>query len=109
MPEFIFLGNSLFKGFVLPFTSQIDTLIFSMYDYENTTNPVILVPHFLLYWLFVFYFFYIFFSYYSSSVKEESIIDHDFLIANVTVEAEEEIGSIDDILIGSSLLVFIFF
>jgi len=52
---------------------------------------------------------YIFFSYYSSSSKEESLIDHDFLIANVTVESEEEIGAIDDILIGSVLLVFLFF
>lgn len=109
MPEFILLSNSFFKSFVLPFTSQIDNLIFSMYDYENTTNPVILVPHFLFYWLFVFYFVYIFFSYYSSSIREDGTIDHDFLIANVTVEAEEEIGAIDDILIGSSLLVFIFF
>lgn len=109
MPEFIILSNSFIKDYVMPFSANIDILITSMYDYENTLNPVILVPHFLFYWLFVFYFFYIFFSYYTSSSKEESLIDHDFLIANVTVESEEEIGSIDDILIGSSLLVFIFF
>lgn len=109
MPEFIILSNSFLKDYVMPFSANIDTLINSMYDYENTINPVLLVPHFLFYWLFVFYFFYVFFSYYTTSSKEESLIDHDFLIANVTVESEEEIGSIDDILIGSSLLVFIFF
>jgi hypothetical protein len=109
MPEFIILSNSFIKDYVIPFSANIDILITSMYDYENTLNPVVLVPHFLFYWLFVFYFFYIFFSYYTTSSKEESLIDHDFLIANVTVESEEEIGSIDDILIGSSLLVFIFF
>jgi hypothetical protein len=109
MPEFIIISNSFLKFVVLPFSSQIDTLIVSMYDYENTTNPVILIPHILFFWLFAFYFFYVFFSYYSSSSKEETLIDHDFLIANVTVESEEEIAAVDDLLFGSCLLVFIFF
>ncbi len=109
MPEFVIISNSFIKYFILPFSSQIDILVTSMYDYENTINPVVLVPHILFYWLFIFYFFYLFFSYYGSSSKEESLIDHDFLIANVTVESEEEIGSVDDLLLGSSLLVFIFF
>jgi hypothetical protein len=80
-----------------------------MYDSENTLNPVVLLPHILFFYFFVFFFFYIFFSYYSSSTKEESLIDHDFLITNVTVESEEEIGALDDILIGSVLLIFLFF
>jgi phosphotransferase system glucose/maltose/N-acetylglucosamine-specific IIC component len=109
MPEFIIISNSFIKSFVLPFSGQIDFLITSMYDSENTLNPVVILPHILFFYFFVFYFIYIFFSYYSSSTREESLIDHDFLIANVTVESEEEIGAIDDILIGSVLLVFLFF
>jgi hypothetical protein len=49
MPEFIIISNSFLKFVVLPFSSQIDTLIVSMYDYENTTNPVILIPHILFF------------------------------------------------------------
>jgi hypothetical protein len=108
MPEYMLISNSFMKYFVLPFSSQIDFLISSMHDYENTINPVILIPHVLFYWCFIFYFFYMFFSYYNSSTKEESIIDQDFLVANVTVESEEEVGAIDDILIGTSVIVFVF-
>lgn len=108
MPEFIIISNSFIKSFVTPFSGQIDFLITSMYESENDLNPIVILPHILFFYFFVFYFFFIFFSYYNSSSKEESLIDHDFLIANVTVESEEEIGAIDDILIGSVLLVFLF-
>jgi hypothetical protein len=109
MPEFIIISNSFIKSFVLPFSGQIDFLITSMCDSENTLNPVVLLPHILFFYFFVYFFVFIFFSYYSSSSKEESLIDHDFLIANVTVESEEEIGALDDILFGSVLLIFLFF
>lgn len=109
MPEFVIISNSFLKTFVLPFASHIDTLIFSMYDYENTTNPAILIPHFLINWLFIFYFFCLIVNYYTSSSKEESIVDHDFLITNTTVESEEEIGSIDDMFFGTIIIIFIFF
>ena len=109
MPEFIIISNSFIKSFVLPFSGQIDFLITSMYNSENTLNPVVMLPHILFFYFFIFYFFSIFFSYYNSSTKEESLIDHDFLITNVTVESEEEIGSLEDILMGSFLLIFLFF
>jgi len=109
MPEFIIISNSFIKSFVLPFSGQIDFLITSMYNSENTLNPFVLLPHILFFYFFIFYFFSIFFSYYNSSTKEESLIDHDFLITNVTVESEEEIGALDDIFMGSILLIFLFF
>jgi len=49
-----------------------------------------------------------FFSYYNSSTREENTIDHDYLIANATVEAEEEIGSLDDMLLSVVFISFIF-
>jgi hypothetical protein len=49
-----------------------------------------------------------FFSYYSSLAKDEISIDADFLAASATVEAEKELGSMDDMIMGSILLVYIF-
>jgi hypothetical protein len=54
------------------------------------------------------FFIILYFSYYNSSTKEENTIDHDFLIANATVEAEEEIGSLDDMLLSILILSYIF-
>jgi len=41
-------------------------------------------------------------------VREENTIDHDYLIANATVESEEEIGSLDDMLLAILILSYIF-
>jgi len=47
-----------------------------------------------------------YFSFYSSSVKEESTIDSDYLSTTALVESEKEIGSFDDILM--SMLIFLY-
>jgi hypothetical protein len=49
-----------------------------------------------------------YFSYYSSSVKEESLIDLDHALVNVTLEAEEEIASMDDILMAFIVIFYVF-
>ena len=49
-----------------------------------------------------------YFSYYSSAVKEESTIDADYLAASATVEAEKELGSLDDMILGILVLIYIF-
>jgi hypothetical protein len=49
-----------------------------------------------------------YFSFYSSSVKEESLIDLDHALWNMTVEAEEEIASMDDILMAFIVIFYVF-
>jgi hypothetical protein len=49
-----------------------------------------------------------YFNYYGSISSEENLIDHDYLVFNITVEAEEEIGSLDDMLLSSVILLYIF-
>jgi len=61
---------------------------------------------FITYLGFLFVSFY--FSFYSSSTKEESTIDSDYLSASITVESEKELGSIDDILMPSIILLYTF-
>jgi len=50
----------------------------------------------------------LYFVYFNTSSKEDNIADHDFLAMNVTIEAEEEIGSMDDILMSLAILIFLF-
>jgi hypothetical protein len=47
-------------------------------------------------------------SYYNSATKEEGTIDADYISANLLVESEKEIGSLDDLLLGLTFLIFIF-
>jgi len=69
---------------------------------------VLILPHLIVISLFVVFFIVLYFSYYNSSVREENTIDHDYLIANATVESEEEIGSLDDMLLAILILSYIF-
>ncbi len=107
-PEYIFISNSFVMNFIQPFSSELNSALFVLNSQENILTPVMLVPHLIVLFIFVLFFIVLFFSYYSSSTREETTIDHDFLIANTTVEAEEEIGSFDDMFLAVLILVFVF-
>jgi len=107
-PEYFFISDFFLKTFILPFSSEINNIIYIMSDEEVIVNPVMLIPHFLVLFTFCLLFLVMFFSYYNSSTREENTIDHDFLIANATVESEEEIGSLDDMLLSVIFISFIF-
>jgi hypothetical protein len=47
-------------------------------------------------------------SFYTSSSKEENLIDNDYMLANLTIEAEEEIACIDDLIFTFILIFYIF-
>ena len=49
-----------------------------------------------------------YFSYYTNSTKDENTIDQDYLVAAMSVEAEEEIASIDDLSLSLFLLIYLF-
>jgi hypothetical protein len=67
-----------------------------------------LFPQLLFLGYVAFFFVAFYFSFYSSSSKEEATIDSDYLAASITVESEKEIGSIDDILMPSIVLIYTF-
>jgi hypothetical protein len=50
----------------------------------------------------------VYFNYFSTSTKEDSITDHDYMVSNMTLESEEEISAIDDMLMGAVIFVYIF-
>jgi len=49
-----------------------------------------------------------YFSYFTSSVREENLVDADYLAASGTVEAEKEISSLDDVLLGLVVVIYVF-
>jgi len=80
--------------------------IYDLVDNESFITPIMYVPQtfIILYAITMLVMFY--FSYYSSSVKEESTVDADYLAMSSTVESEKELGALDDLIL--TLLVFIY-
>lgn len=75
---------------------------------ESFLTPTFMLPQLLLIYFLVALFFCVYFSYFNNPNTEDNIVDHDYLAFNVTIEAEEEIGSIDDMVLSSVILLYIF-
>lgn len=75
---------------------------------ENILTAVMFFPQFLFSMVLVGLLFMLYFNYYTTSTREDSLIDQDYLILNTTLDAEEEIGSVDDILFGFLIFFFTF-
>jgi hypothetical protein len=77
-------------------------------EQESFITPVMLLPQLLLmvYLAAILVSFY--FSFYTNPVKDESSIDADYLAASSTVEAEKELGSLDDMILGILVVAYIF-
>ena len=75
---------------------------------ESYISPVMMVPQLIIIYFLVVLFLITYFSYFNNANSEDNILDHDYLAFNVTIEAEEEIGSMDDMLLTSVILLYIF-
>jgi hypothetical protein len=107
-PEFIFIQEKIFN---IVYLNYIADVVFSLYDLterEGFLTPVIFFPQFLLviFLLTVLVSFY--FTFFASPVKEEAALDVDHLNASVMTECEKEIGSLDDMLFSSLILIYFF-
>jgi len=106
-PELVFLKKEIFKGYHEYFSNFFISFNESTVV-ETLSNPIILLPQFLLvlYTSIVFISFY--FNYFSTANKEEATIDADYLVASTTVEAEKEISCFDDMILAFVVLIYIF-
>ena len=107
-PELNFIRESIFKEYYFSFLSN---LVFSLYELavpETFYSPVILIPQllFLIFLSVIFISFY--FSYFSTATGEENTVDADYLVSSVAVEAEKEISSLDDMILGLIVLIYVF-
>lgn len=107
-PEVIFFKGQLTNNFFFKFLSDVNISAIQYVESQSFLTPVMLFPQLLFIGYVAFFFVAFYFSYYSSSSKEESTIDADYLSASVTVESEKEIGSIDDLLMPSIIFIYTF-
>jgi len=107
-PEVIFLKNQIINNYFFDFLADINISSIQYLESHSFLTPIMLFPQLLFLGYVGFFFVAFYFSYYSSSSKEESTIDSDYLSASITVESEKEIGSLDDLLMPSIILLYTF-
>lgn len=108
-PElYLIVKNYLFQYL----NSYFSNVYMSMYMLHYTESGITIV---MMFWhMFILLFLWavfslLYFCYVVGFFKANGIIDHDYLLFSVVVEAEEEIASIDDMLMASVMLIYIFF
>jgi hypothetical protein len=106
-PELLFVKKQL----LLDYSKFFSNLFFILNEttlIESFSSPVFVLPQFffLTYSALIFISFY--FNYFVSSTKEEALIDNDYLINSMTVEAEKEISAFDDMILAAIILMYIF-
>ena len=107
-PELCFINLNYIQDL---YFNQLSSIVFSIFDIatsESFISPVILFPQLLLLFFFSIFFLNFYFTFFSSYTKDESIIDSDYLVSSGSVEAEKEITSYDDIILGLVILLYIF-
>lgn len=107
-PEYYLIFKKYSLNFYYDFFSNFYISLYSLNITESFLTPTMIIFQFLFIFFLILGFLMIYFNYYGSVSSEENLVDHDYLIFNVTIEAEEEIGSIDDMLLSSVILLYIF-
>ncbi|MDP2762892.1 MAG: hypothetical protein Q8O27_00005 [Enterobacteriaceae bacterium] len=88
--------------------SSFYVLLKEFMDAESLYIPCLVFIHFMLFLLIVSFFVMFYFSYFTTSTKEETTIDYDYMTASGSVEAEKEISSYDDICLSFITFFFMF-
>jgi len=107
-PELLMAFKGLGYDYYGKYFSSIMMPIHEALLNESYVTPIMLLPQLMVLTYFSLTLVVFFFSYYSSLTKDEVAVDADFLVASATVEAEKEIGSMDDMIMSCILLVYIF-
>jgi hypothetical protein len=107
-PEYYLIFKDYSINYYYSYFSNFYLSIYSLTATESFLTPVMIVFQFFFIFLLVLGFLMVYFNYYGSISSEENLIDHDYLVFNITIEAEEEIGSLDDMLLASVILLYIF-
>lgn len=107
-PEyFLVFKNIIFEYFNF-YSSNIYLSNKNMVVEESFISPTMMIPQTLLIYFLALLFLITYFSYFNNANSEDNILDHDYLSFNVTIESEEEIGSMDDMLLTSVILLYTF-
>jgi len=104
-PEIIWAESSSFN-FVAE--SKYYLTLCEKLDTETWYLPILLTPQLALLTYATYLLALLYLSFFTSSAKEESNGDNDFFLTSVSVEAEKEIGSFDDVILLFVTLLYVF-
>lgn len=107
-PECYLIFKDYALNYYFYYFSNYYVSLYSLNITESFLSPVMIIFQFFFILFSVLALFMVYFNYYGNPSSEENIVDHDYLVFNVTIEAEEEIGSLDDMLLASVILLYIF-
>lgn len=107
-PEYFFIFKSILFNYFYNYSSNMYISNYNFILDESFISPCLMAMQLFFIYFLVILFLITYFSYYNNSNSEDNILDHDYLAYNVTIEAEEEIGSMDDMLLTSVILLYIF-
>lgn len=107
-PELCFFSKNLNDYYYANYLSNYFFTLYELVGAETYQTAIILFPQllFIIFAGFIFICFY--FSYFTHPSKEGLMIDADYLVSNSSVEAEKEITSYDDMILGIVILAYIF-
>lgn len=107
-PEYLFIFKNTLFNYYSTYSSNFYISNFNISLNESFISPVLMLSQLLMIYFIVSLFILLYFTYFNNANSEDNIVDHDYLTFNVTIESEEEIGSMDDMLLTSVILLYVF-
>lgn len=107
-PELAFITKSVVGQYLDKYMGELCVALFNLLSIEVVRNAITMGMNLFIIMYFLMLGDVLYHSFFSSSTKEENLIDHDYMYLTITIEAEEEIASMDDILMLVCLLFGIF-
>lgn len=106
-PEIFFAFKDYSNHYSTVFAESIMSVFLDEIS-ETFIHPLFVLLEIVSFFMLISYFLIAYFSYYGNATTEDSLIDHDYLAATLTTEAEEEVSSFDDAVLGLVLLTLLF-
>lgn len=107
-PEYFFIFKSILIDYYSLYSTNFYLSNYNLVLDESFISPSLMITQLFFIYFLVILFLITYFSYFNNPNSEDNILDHDYLSYNVTIEAEEEIGSMDDMLLTSVILLYVF-
>jgi hypothetical protein len=106
-PElFFFLKN--YNNILISYLTELLVSGYNNNNLEANFNAILTLIEIIFYLSLIIFFLLTYFTYYNNYTTEEYLIDHDYLVSSMLVEAEEEIGAIDDSFLTIIIFIILF-
>lgn len=107
-PEIFYIFQNLNDEIFSYWTSKFFSILITDNITENSLSPVVLFVQIVLFLYFTLLLSLFLFNFFGNPSTEENTIDHDYMINTLLVESEEEVGSLDDMVVGGIIFFYIF-